>query len=135
MESVYVKIINKQNLNEKTLKEEVLLAETRMNEKSLLRFHIYEDAWLPVDHEGNPPAGIEVLGFNKEWIDEDFNPNGSRVCWRDEEGVWTSACWCNTMDSWQTLKSNSDNTEYSPYNDNNADAPTHFMYKPKPPRL
>lgn len=25
------------------------------------------------------PYGEEVIAFNKKWIDEDFNPNGTRV--------------------------------------------------------
>lgn len=34
------------------------------------------------------PLGVEVIAFNKEWIDEDFNPNGTRVGFmQDDEDV------------------------------------------------
>lgn len=32
------------------------------------------------------PFGEEVIAFNKEWIDEDFNPNGTRVGFLQDDG-------------------------------------------------
>lgn len=49
-----------------------------------------------------PDHGIEVLGFSPAWIDEDFNPDGVRVCWVDENGNWTSSKWDNDQDSYHT---------------------------------
>lgn len=80
-----------------------------------------------------PQTGIEVIGYNEKWIDEDFNPDGTRLCFLqdEEDNTWFSACWCNTQDHWQTLISGEDNKVYHPYNDNNSDAPTHWTEKPK----
>lgn len=30
--------------------------------------------------------GEEVIAFNKKWIDEDFNPNGTRVGFIQDDG-------------------------------------------------
>ena len=32
------------------------------------------------------PYGEEVIAFNKKWIDEDFNPNGTRVGFLGDDG-------------------------------------------------
>ena len=29
--------------------------------------------------ENEIPFGEEVIAFNEKWIDEDFNPNGTRI--------------------------------------------------------
>ena len=43
------------------------------------------------------PFGEEVIAFNKEWIDEDFNPNGTRIGFLLDDG-FISATW-NNMDA------------------------------------
>lgn len=32
------------------------------------------------------PYGEEVIAFNEKWIDEDFNPNGTRVGFLGDDG-------------------------------------------------
>lgn len=48
--------------------------------------------------ENKKEAG-ELIGFNKNWICEDFNPNGTRVCFFDCFG-WHNARWNDSMDCW-----------------------------------
>lgn len=44
-----------------------------------------------------------ILGFSKDWIDEDFNINGIRECmYGDENYGWISAKWVNMQDSYYT---------------------------------
>nr|DAG89023.1 MAG TPA: hypothetical protein [Crassvirales sp.] len=47
------------------------------------------------------PFGEEVIAFNKEWIDEDFNPNGTRVGFLQDDG-FVSATWNNEQDCYDT---------------------------------
>lgn len=64
-----------------------------------------------------PPTHTVVLGFNKKWVDEDYEPEGIRECFIGGEG-WISAFWDNEMDTWR----DDDKTE-----------PTHWMKRPSPP--
>jgi hypothetical protein len=82
-----------------------------------------KDNWISVeDILPNPNNGgteYEVIGFNKNWIDEDFNPNGTRVCTLvDEVDVWVCAKYIPMHDS---------------YTDND-EAPTHWKPSPNPPK-
>lgn len=56
--------------------------------------------WQKVS-EKMPEMGVEVIGYNQGWVDEDFNPNGTRVCFYDDTG-WYSAKWNNDQDSYDT---------------------------------
>lgn len=56
-----------------------------------------------------PEQGVEVVGFHPDWINEDFNPNGTRACFLDGDETWYSARWCNYHDSFE-----SENTEKAP---------------------
>ena len=38
------------------------------------------------------PFGEEVIAFNEKWIDEDFNPNGTRIGFLQDDG-FISATW------------------------------------------
>ncbi|WBX78339.1 hypothetical protein PG911_08775 [Tenacibaculum ovolyticum] len=59
---------------------------------------------------------LEVIGFNKEWICEDFNPNGTRLCFQTDAGDsgWCSLRWNNSHDEWFAKDS----------------APTHYIIMP-----
>ena len=39
-----------------------------------------------------PEEGVEVIAFNKAWIDKDFNPNGTRIGFLLDDG-FISATW------------------------------------------
>lgn len=64
--------------------------------------------------ENLPEEGVEVIGFNPEWIDEDFNPNGTRACTYFDE-CWISAKWNDYSDS---------------YNSRDSESPTHWCLVP-----
>lgn len=73
------------------------------------------EGWISV--ETKPKVGIEVIGYNPEWISE-YNPNGQRICFIDCFDVWTSAKYCNYQDTYEN-KVNS--------------APVKWMPLPEPP--
>ena len=43
------------------------------------------------------PFGKEVIAFNKEWINSDFNPNGTRIGFLQDDG-FISATWDGEQD-------------------------------------
>lgn len=61
--------------------------------------------WISV-HEYLPQAEIEVIGYNPDWIDEDLNPNGTRICRQTIAGhcgewEWRCAKWNPIHDCYQ----------------------------------
>lgn len=45
----------------------------------------------------------EVIGYNEKWIDEDYNPNGTRICFYSKDyKYWTIAVWNNEQDCYST---------------------------------
>ena len=61
--------------------------------------------WIIVENlENTPNNGKEVVGFSPEWIDEDFNPKGTRMCFTTDAGEsgWCSAKWVDSMDEYNT---------------------------------
>lgn len=53
------------------------------------------------------PFGDEVIAFNEKWINEDFNPNGTRIGFLQEEG-FTYATWNNEQDCYDTCNEEGD---------------------------
>ena len=74
---------------------------------------IFNSEFKEISEIGDYP--FEVIGFSREWIDQDFNPNGTRLCFKDDASVsgWTSLGWNNHQDCW------------SEHEDH---APTHFKF-------
>ena len=72
--------------------------------------------------EQKPPFGVEIIAYHHKWVDEDFNPNGTRVGFLSDEG-FISAFWWDYQDCYETIsklhcesnkdfyKSHIDNTE------------------------
>ena len=52
--------------------------------------------------EQKPPFGVEVITYHHEWIDEDFNPNGTRIGFLSDDG-FTSAFWWDEQDCYETI--------------------------------
>lgn len=50
-----------------------------------------------------PEEGVEVIGFNVEWIDEDFNLNGTRSCTYFDKS-WFSATWNPNSDTYDSCE-------------------------------
>lgn len=73
-----------------------------------------------------PSLGVSVILFNDAWKDEDFNPDGVRIGFRQDDG-FTSAHWWNYQDCYMTIsKSECDgNPTYSDVIKNTTE-PTHW---------
>ena len=100
------------------IKEDVLL---------LMEAFANQSKWISVEDElpeGDSiknPREIEVIGFNKSWIDPDFNPLGQRSC-TYFDGGWISAKWNACHDCYISVEE-----------DTNRDAiPTHWQPSPEP---
>ena len=52
--------------------------------------------------EQKPPFGVEVIAYHHKWVDEDFNPNGTRVGFLGGEG-FISAFWWDYQDCYETI--------------------------------
>ena len=77
-----------------------------------------KDNWQPI--ETLKQTGTFVLLYSEDWIDEDFNPEGIREGFRDEndDGPIISSKWDGCHDYWKTeICFNA----------------THWMPRPKPP--
>lgn len=61
---------------------------------------------------------MEVIGFHPEWIDQDFNPNGTRIGFIGGDDTFISARWWDYQDTY--------------VNDENV-MPTHYMFIPTNP--
>lgn len=63
--------------------------------------------WIEIiNNEDLPEQGVPVIGYSKEWIDEDFNPDGIRECCYSGLDVatseWVSAKWYDYQDCYLT---------------------------------
>ena len=106
--------------------------------------------WIKIDADHPLPYGQEVIGYNKEWVHEDFNPSGTRIGFLNDIG-FISAKWVNDQDCYVTCSEEGDDYEvfqvlpdgtrktYCKYEYGNAiegylpNMPTHFMLIPKTP--
>lgn len=52
--------------------------------------------------EEKPPMGQEVLAYHPDWINEDFNPKGTRIGFQGEKD-FTSAHWWSYQDCYMTI--------------------------------
>ena len=106
--------------------------------------------WIKIDADHPLPYGQEVIGYNKEWVHEDFNPSGTRIGFLSDIG-FHSAKWVNDQDRYTTCSEEGD--DYEIYEilpdgtrktwckcENGEDIegylpnmPTHFMLIPKTP--
>ncbi|MEO7046575.1 MAG: hypothetical protein ABI091_14790 [Ferruginibacter sp.] len=85
------------------------------------------DKWIDAKKE-LPPENTIVHGFNKKWIDEEYNPEGVRSCFMDQDGEWNSAKWDNEQDNWHNESTWAEKGHYW-----YGVAPTHWKPLPKPP--
>lgn len=106
--------------------------------------------WVKIDADHPLPYGQEVIGYNKEWVEEDFNPSGTRIGFLSDIG-FISAKWVNDQDCYTTCSEEGDDYKifeilpdgtrktWCKY-ENGEDVegylpnmPTHFMLIPKTP--
>lgn len=108
------------------------------------------EVWVKIDADHPLPYAQEVIGYNKEWVDEDFNPSGTRVGFLTDTGFF-SAKWVNDQDCYATCFEEGDDYKVSQilpdgarktwckYENGEAvegylpNMPTHFMLMPKTP--
>ena len=106
--------------------------------------------WIKIDADHSLPDGQEVIGYNKEWVHEDFNPSGTRIGFLSDIG-FHSAKWVNDQDRYTTCSEEGDDYEIYEIlpdgtrktwckceNDEDIEGylpnmPTHFMLIPKTP--
>ena len=106
--------------------------------------------WIKIDADHPLPYGQEVIGYNKEWVHEDFNPSGTRVGFLNDIG-FISAKWVNDQDCYGTCSEEGDDYNiyeilpdgtrktWCKYENGEAvegylpNMPTHFMLIPKTP--
>lgn len=69
--------------------------ETKIVKKNGLIWYKYCEGQLP-------QIGEEVLAFNEKWIDQDINPKGIRIGFRDSDG-FTSAYWWDMQDDYTAI--------------------------------
>lgn len=107
-------------------------------------------AWIKIDADHPLPYGQEVIGYNKEWVHEDFNPSGTRVGFLNDIG-FISAKWVNDQDCYGTCSEEGDDYNIyeilpdgtrktwckyengEPVEGYLPNMPTHFMIIPKTP--
>ena len=74
-------------------------------------------SWI-LTKENSIVLNTEVIGYHKEWLDEDLNPNGTRIGFFQEgidEPFFISASWDNNQDC---------------YDSDEGLLPTHYMHIP-----
>lgn len=98
------------------------------------RFDATKSPWKKCKDE-LPPEGVEVIAYHHKWIDEDFNPNGTRVGFLNGDGEFTSAYWWDYQDCYQTInKSNcEDNKDFFKSHIDNTE-PEYWCYVPELPK-
>jgi hypothetical protein len=92
-----------------------------------------QNNWQKIEGNNLPDLGVEVICFNKEWIDQDFNPNGTRIGFRLDDGFVT-AYWWDYQDTYMTISKEEciENPAFSKQIQDNTE-PTHFCYLPRAP--
>ena len=62
---------------------------------------------VKIDADHPLPYGQEVIGYNKEWVEEDFNASGTRIGFLSDIG-FISAKWVNDQDCYTTCSEEGD---------------------------
>ncbi len=106
--------------------------------------------WIKIDEDHPLPYGQEVIGYNKEWVNEDFNPSGTRIGFLSDIG-FQSAKWNNDQDCYDTpceegddyilsqIQHDGTKKTWCKYENGEAvegylpNMPTHYMLIPKTP--
>jgi len=74
-----------------------------------------EQPWISMSENPLTQDTGEVIGFHPDWINEDFNPNGTRIGFIGGKGTFISAFWLDYQDS---------------YTEKDDVMPTHYMIIP-----
>ena len=93
-----------------------------------------EKLWIDYKKK-EPPFGVEVIAYHHKWVDEDFNPNGTRIGFLSDDG-FVSAVWLNEHDCYETISKlhcEDDEDFFEFYIDNTE--PEFWYPMPKCPKL
>ena len=119
-------------------------------EQKAIDDELCDGVWVKIDADHPLPYGQEVIGYNKEWVEEDFNPSGTRIGFLSDIG-FISAKWVNDQDCYTTCSEEGDDYKifeilpdgtrktWCKYENGEAvegylpNMPTHFMLIPKTP--
>lgn len=58
--------------------------------------------WISMKDK-KPEEGVEVIAYHHKWVNEDFNPNGTRIGFINGNGEFTSAYWWDYQDSYLSI--------------------------------
>lgn len=110
----------------------------------------YEDMWQTISDNNPLPKFKEVLAYNKEWVEADWNPSGIRLGYFGEMGFVSAAydpdgegygTRFEEGDDYDTSQIDENGIEHTFYNNGNEkgnvegfrpNMPTHFMEIPNP---
>jgi hypothetical protein len=62
----------------------------------------------------SPPPGKMLIGYNKNWVDDEYNPSGICECFVDDDGNWTFTKWNIHTDEFDTIKMLFDQDQFKP---------------------
>jgi hypothetical protein len=85
--------------------------------------------WISIKEE-LPKLGVEAILHNEKWINEDYNPKGIRIGFKDDVSGWVSAYWCNYHDDYHTRTSDADDSQFELFRAED-NIPTHWIEIPK----
>lgn len=89
-------------------------------------YNSLSDYWKETaSHPLTQDEAMEVIAYHPDWIDLDFNPNGTRVGFIGGEGNFISAKWLDYQDTYINGED---------INEPNPVMPTYYMYMPYRPR-
>lgn len=74
--------------------------------------------WIKIDKKHQLPKFEEVLGYNEEWVNEDFNPKGIRIGYLNDENNFVSAVYNNDSEDYSTCYKEGDDYDFSQLEEN-----------------
>ena len=76
-----------------------------------------------------PPIGLEVIGYNEEWIDK-FNSTGAHVGFVDNNGDFVSTYYCKLKEKYATVINNSCEERFCSCKQKHITEPVYWTYFP-----
>ena len=76
-----------------------------------------------------PPVGLEVIGYNEEWIDK-FNPTGACIGFVDTNGDFISTYYCEYKERYVNVKANACEENFCSCKQKHITEPEYWTYFP-----
>lgn len=106
-EEYALEFVRKREIDDMYISQSDLLS-TKEDFKAGIEF---AQRWIPIEEE-LPELGVEVLFKNEKWINEDYNPDGVRIGFRDDGAGYVTAYYCSYHDEYHTRNSEEDNGQF-----------------------